>query len=120
MGPIILTLLYWAEGTKSSFVFTNTDGEMIRVFLTILHRDFGISIERLQILIRLGTHQQKKEILKYWSRITGVSVANLRVNIHPQYNKTTARYGLCRITLTKGSQLLKVVSALQRELTSHI
>ncbi len=120
IGPVVLASLYWAEGTKSSFVFTNTDGDMMRLFLGILRKDFKLSTERFQIMIRLGTHQHKKTALKYWSDVTGVPVRDLRVNINQKYNRTTTKYGLCRVTISKGAQLLKLVRALRQELTQAL
>lgn len=51
--PILIAALYWCEGTKrKGFVFTNTDGSMIKVFLKILRSNLNVTNEDLDILIR--------------------------------------------------------------------
>jgi hypothetical protein len=120
IGPLLLAMLYWAEGTKSSFVFTNTDPDMIALFLHILRSDFGIKDERLQIMIRIGETFSPTKELRYWSDITKVPVRNLRCNINSRYNRTTVKHGLCRITLSKGAQMLKLMHAMRVGLTRKI
>lgn len=118
--PLILAALYWAEGTKSSFVFTNTDADMIRVFASILREEFEVSNDRFQVLIRVGTRVNLEKILSHWSSVLNLPVENLRVNINSKYNKTTVEYGLCRITIAKGGQLLKTILALNGKLTEAV
>jgi hypothetical protein len=120
VDPFLLAMLYWAEGTKSSFVFTNTDPDMIRVFLKILRCEFGVTDDRLQVMIRLGDTFNPAKECKYWSEITGIPVHAIRCNINSQYNRTTVKHGLCRITLAKGAQMLKVMQAMRNELTRYI
>lgn len=120
IGPLIFTSLYWAEGTKSSFVFTNTDGQMIALFLKILREDFSVSNDRLQLMIRIGTHQDPRKVRAYWSLVTGMSKSAFRLNINQKHNKTTVEFGLCRITVARGGQLLKTVLAINRELTEAL
>lgn len=112
--------MYWAEGTKSSFVFTNTDADMIRLFLFILRKNFGVSNDRLQAMLRLGTNTNSKEHLVFWARIIGIPKEQISLNINENYNRTTTKHGLCRITVSKGSQLLKTVSAINRKLTEQV
>lgn len=118
--PIILSALYWAEGTKSSFVFTNTDSQMIRVFPYILRKCFLVSDDRLQIMLRFGSTMNSEENTRYWSEVTGIPKKRISLNINSKYNKTTTKHGLCRITVSKGAQLLKVVTAINKKLTVEV
>ena len=120
MAPLVLSTLYWAEGTKSSFVFTNTDSEMIRLFLFILRKFFNVSNNRIQIMIRLGNSVDSRFILKYWATTTQISKERISVNVNQRYNRTTVKYGLCRITIRRGAQLLKVIKALNHKLTMEL
>lgn len=49
----VLAALYWSEGTKKSgFVFTNTDANMVRVFLKILRDRLNIPDSDFSVLVR--------------------------------------------------------------------
>ena len=118
--PFILASLYWAEGTKSSFVFTNTDAAMIKVFLAILRDVFQIQNTRLQVLIRLGSNQSSSKAISFWAGVIGIKPEDVKLNIHDRYNRTKASHGLCRITVLKGGQLLKLITALNKEMSKVI
>lgn len=118
--PLILAALYWAEGTKSSFVFTNTDADMIRIFLHILRTSFQVSNSRLKVMVRIGSEQNKRAAVTHWANVTELLPEKLSLNIHSKFNKTTTQHGLCRITVSKGGQLLKTVMALNKELYRHV
>ena len=72
---ILGAALYWGEGTKSfgesrepRVVFTNSDPEMIKMFLLFLRTVLKIPEER----IRAGIHaykQPERELRIYWSKI---------------------------------------------------
>lgn len=119
-APCVLSSLYWAEGTKSSFVFTNTDADMIRVFLHILRSHFNVSDDRLQVMVRLGSTFSSDKEIRYWSQVVGIPCSKIRLNVNAKYNRTTTKHGLCRITVAKGGQLLKTVLSLNKKLTKLI
>lgn len=73
--------LYWGEGTKYerkggsiALVFTNSDPEMIQVFMHFLRRILEIPEERIRAGIHMYSHSET-EILKtriFWSKVTGL------------------------------------------------
>ena len=77
------TMLYWGEGTKQggSVVFSNSDPQMIRFFLSFLRTICNIDEKRLRILLHIYDDQKEDELKKFWSKITDIPKA--------QYSKTT-------------------------------
>ena len=119
--PVLLAALYWSEGTKKGgFVFTNTDESMIRVFLHVLRTYLKVRDEHLDILIRTYKPMSPFMCKKHWSLVTGIPVANVRINHNNRHNKSKTRYGMCRITLRKGGYRLKLMHCLIRNLVDKM
>lgn len=119
--PILFAALYWAEGTKrTGFVFTNTDADMIRVVVRILRTHLDIQNEDLQILVRTCEPMKPNVCKKYWANVIGVSTALIHINHNDLHNKSKTQFGMCRITLRKGSSVLKLTHCLIREMTAKI
>ncbi len=112
--PILYAALYWSEGTKSSFVFTNTDERMIRVFLFILRTNLGVKNDALDFMIRTCAPMDALVCRKYWAEVVNVPLSQIRINHHDKHNKSTTKYGICRITLKKGAYHLKLVHCLYK------
>jgi hypothetical protein len=119
-APIILALLYWAEGNKRGFIFTNTDGEMIKVFLKILRESFGVKNEDISAMIRINNFQDKNKCINHWRKVTKIPIKNIGVDLNPKQNKSKLEYGILRIRVKKGGYLLKLVNSLNKELTSEL
>jgi hypothetical protein len=117
--PVLLAALYWSEGTKQGgFTFTNTDERMIRVFLKILRTKLGVKNNDLTILIRTCSPMNQDSCRKHWSKVTGVTMNKIRINHDDKQNKSKTEYGMCRVTVKKGGQYLKLVHCLTRGLAA--
>ena len=112
--PILYAALYWSEGTKSSFVFTNTDERMIRVFLFMLRTHLDIKSEALDFMIRTCVPMNALVCRKYWAEVADVPLSQIRINHNDKHNKSSTEYGMCRITLKRGAYHLKLVHCLFR------
>lgn len=111
--PVLLATLYWCEGTKrSGFVFTNTDPNMIVMFLKIMRENLRVPDDDFDILIRTCKPMNSIACRRYWSAVTGLSIRNIRNNHHDLYNRSKTKYGMCRITVRKGNFYLKVMHCL--------
>lgn len=110
--PALYAALYWAEGTKSSFVFTNTDERMIKVFLSMLRDFLCVKNSDLDFMIRTCVPMNPESCRKHWAAVAEVSVSQIRINHNDKHNKSHTQYGMCRITLRKGSYQLKLVHCL--------
>lgn len=119
--PILFAALYWAEGTKrSGFVFTNTDENMIRVFLHLLRKYLHIHNNDLDVLIRTRTPKDPMVCKKYWSQVTNLSEKEIKINHNDKQNKSKSLYGICRITVRKGGFNLKLAHCLIRRVTAKM
>lgn len=117
-------MLYWAEGakTRNRLHFSNSDPDMIRLFVRFLRECFGVSDDRLCLVIRCYTNNVLpiKEIEEYWLNITGLVRSNLRktqVNKISRASKRVAKpllYGTCHIKLYDTDIAQRVRGATQK------
>lgn len=95
-AAIIISMQYWAEGSKKDFTFCNTDPEMIRTFIICLYRTFKIKPEDLKISLRIYEDLNRNDCLKYWSKVTGIGLNNnTTVNVLVGSKKGKLQYGMC-------------------------
>lgn len=112
---IFLAALYWGEGGKTDFNFTNSDPEMVRVFVNGLRDIFGISQDEIRASIRIYEDLDSRTVLNYWSKITGIPVNEfINVDILKGKKLGKLKYGLCRIRIKKGGNMLKYLLAINR------
>lgn len=109
---IILTMLYWAEGCKKACEFINSDGRMVDLYVKIMVKIFDIPKERIIPTIRIISSMNTKECLDYWSKITGLPKARFFVRINDGNTTSSTKYGMCRISIKKGSNTLKLIFSL--------
>jgi predicted transcriptional regulator len=81
-------MLYWAEGTKSrnSLVFTNTDENMLKLFLKFLKE--SLNVNKDDIYLEINFHSgDEKDISKYWTDTLSIIPRRLK-KIKPRGNGT--------------------------------
>ena len=105
-------MLYWAEGSKKSCDFVNSDGRMINLCINILVKVFNISRDRLTPTIRIFSGMDRRVCLNYWSKITGLPKSRFFVRMNDGGMKSRTKHGMCRIMIRKGSNILKLVNSL--------
>jgi hypothetical protein len=112
---LFLSALYWGEGSKKDFGLSNTDPELIRVFINGLREVFNISEERLRISIRIYEDMDKEKCLDFWSQVVGVPKESF-INIDVLFGKKKGKlqYGMCRVRVAKGGDLLKQIKGVNR------
>lgn len=120
-------MLYWAEGSKAkpnrpgqSLIFSNSDPNMIKLYLIWLEKTLKIQSDRIifEIYIHEKLSRNLPKIIEYWSTITSYPIKkfdkiyfkrhiikNTRKIYNPEYN------GLIRIRVTKSTNLNRQVSA---------
>lgn len=81
---IFLALIYWAEGTKTkkNLGFTNSDPDMIKIYLKLLRASFDIKEKKLSAWLHLHDYHNRKEMISFWSKITGIDKKRISI-----YNK---------------------------------
>lgn len=73
----ILSVLYWAEGTKGRGLvnFANTDPKLSLLFITLLRRCYQIDEAKIRIRLHLHHYHKRKETRRFWSNLLGVPEA---------------------------------------------
>lgn len=78
------TTLYWAEGYKRPVVkngrelthhsvsLTNSDPDLIKIYLRFLREVCNVLEDKITADIRIFEHQNTDNLLRYWEKITGI------------------------------------------------
>lgn len=118
---ILLSALYWGEGSKRDFGLSNTDPNLIKVFIACLKEVFKIDKTKLRVSIRIYEDLNKEECLNFWSKVTGVQKENfVNVNILAGKKKGKLEYGMCRVRVIKGGDFLKKIMSINKVVTDII
>ncbi len=111
---IFLSALYWGEGSKEDFGLSNTDPELIRIFVAGLKEIFGVAIGDLSIGVRVYEDLDKERCLEFWSGLVGVPVERfVSVTVLKGRKHGKLPYGMCRIRVKKGGKMLKYLKAVR-------
>ena len=79
---LIEASLYWAEGYKNFNTarknypyigFSNSDPQMMRVFIAFLKDVLGIGSEKLRLEVHIYPQQSLSDARMYWHQVTGIS-----------------------------------------------
>lgn len=109
---IVISMLYWGEGSKKVCEFINSDGRMIQIYLVILRKILKIPEKSIKPTMRIFSGMNENECLNYWSKITKITKNNFLVRFNDGGIKCKTKYGMCRITIKKGSYILKIMHSL--------
>lgn len=111
----IFCALYWAEGSKKDFGLSNTDPEMIKVLVTVLKDVIGIKPDRIRISLRIYEDLDRNKCLNYWSHIVDIPRDKfVNVNILKGKKHGKLEYGMCRVRIIKGGDILKKVNGINK------
>jgi len=117
---LILCSLYWAEGNKKDFILTNTDSCLIRVFVEILRQILKVTDDQLRVSIRLYEDLDREKSLDFWSKIVSIPKSQfLTTNILLGKKKGKLPFGMCRVRVIKGGDLLKKIMALNQVIANR-
>ena len=112
---LILCALYWAEGNKRDFILTNTDPQLIKVFVNGLRRGLNVTDDRIRISLRLYEDLDREKSMAFWSKVVGIAKEKfLSIYILPGKKKGKLEYGMCRVRVVKGGDLLKEVMGINQ------
>lgn len=107
--------LYWAEGAKrnTSFAFTNSDVEMVRIMIRWMETFLGVSKEDMHPRLYLHKPYAHENCEEYWAKFTGLPLSSFRKTIYKPTSllvKKRPNYkGCIRIGLGKVSHLRKLI-----------
>jgi hypothetical protein len=112
---LILSVLYWAEGSKGDFRISNTDPMLIGVFLNFLRDVFKIEEKRFTLSVRIYEDLDREKCIKYWLNITNMSRSQLvSVDVLSGKKNGKLKHGMCRLRLAKGGDLLKKIAGINK------
>lgn len=137
MSPMSLTsrqivgsVLWWAEGTKPrrdyrwknamlyTVEFTNTNSEMVKIFLEFLRKDIGVVESRLRAQIQIHEGDDQEKLERFWSKATRISLSNFNKTIvRPTGHKVGKSSGTCKIRYSDKPTHLKIQSILDQALS---
>ena len=117
---IIIAMLYWGEGSKKRCEFINSDGRIIETYLIVLRDIFNIQEEFIKPTMRIYSGMNRKECLNYWSRITKIPKHKFIIRFNDGGTKGRTKYGMCRITVKKGGNVLKLIQSLIDQVFENI
>lgn len=116
---IAAAMLYWGEGSRKACEFINSNGDMIRTYLTILRGAFNVPEENIKPTMRTFTGMNKRQCLNYWSKVTNIPKRNFFFRYNDGGTRGRTEYGLCRITILKGHKLLKLIRCLISQISEE-
>ncbi len=116
----LLVMLHWTEGNKKDFIFTNTNPEMIKVYINLVNKCFNIAKERIHITIRYFTGMNREKCLTHWSNVIGVPKNRISMYYNDGGKRGKSEYGMCRLTVRKGGYLIKVINSLINKVAAEI
>ncbi len=115
---LFISALYWGEGGKIDLNFTNSDPEMISVFISGLKNVLGIKPNDIRVSIRIYEDLDRNLCLTHWSRIVGIPAKDfVSVNILEGRKSGKLQYGLCRVRIKKGGIVLKYLQAINKRVS---
>ncbi len=109
---IILSCLYWGEGSKAELNLINSDPYLIRVVLSCL-RDLGISSKEIKVGLRLFNNIDKTKAVNFWSKLLNIPKGSIAFFEIIQGKKTgKLEYGMCRIRVKKSRKHFKFIMSM--------
>lgn len=89
-SKIILSMLYWAEGSKRDrqVTFANTDPKLSLLFITLFRKCYQIDEKRLRLRIYLHYYHKKKASLNFWSQLLDVPINQFQKTYFKSRSKT--------------------------------
>lgn len=101
----MLSMLYWAEGSKHKKVcglnFTNTDPKLSKLYITLLRRCYNINESKFSIGLHLHYYHSIKKTKKFWSNILAIPLSQFQ-KVYIKKRSKTKRFrknfaGICFI-----------------------
>lgn len=126
LKQIIGIIIWWTEGTKAyrdkrwknGWIYpvdvTNTNPEIIRIFLEFFRKDIGINESRLKLQLQIHEGDDKETLENYWSKITNIPrVRFTKTIIRPKGKKAGKTNGTCKIRYSDKNTYIKLSNLLK-------
>jgi hypothetical protein len=116
---MLLSGLYWGEGSKQEFNLINGDPYLLRAALKGLYA-LGVSRREIKLNFRIFSDMNKGDMINFWTKFLDVrkdQVGGFEV-IEGNGSKKL-KYGMCRIRVIKGAPYFKLVMSMIEHIKSH-
>lgn len=110
---LIASCLYWGEGNKEDFTFSNSDPEMVRVVIACL-RYFSLATDDIKITIRIYEDMvsRQEEIQYFWIQKLGLPSGTIvKFTVLSGKKEGKLLFGMCRLRIRKGGKYLKLLQS---------
>lgn len=88
----MLSMLYWAEGTKCEPVcglkFVNTDPDLLLLYLTLLRKCYNIEEAKLRVRLHLHYYHSIKKVKNFWSKTLNIPLTQFTKTYIKKRSKT--------------------------------
>lgn len=121
--------IWWSEGTKSRrdkrwknarsypVEVTNTNPQIIHTFLLFLRKVVKTPEEKLSVQIQIHEGDNKQQLERYWSIVTGISPKRFNKTIvRPVGNKVGKSLGTCKVRFADKETYIMLEEMLVKEL----
>ena len=129
---LIAAGLYWCEGSKtdtsSSFMFVNSDPEMIVVMKNFLIDVIKVDLKNIGYCVQINRiHEPRiKEVLIFWQKLLNLQSSQMRkpyfvnTKVHKVYENYDKYYGVCRLFVRKSKNLKYQMNGLVKAIKEDI
>ncbi|MEX0594724.1 MAG: hypothetical protein WD157_01325, partial [Patescibacteria group bacterium] len=108
----------WKNAMLYTVEFTNTNSEMVKIFLEFLRKDIGVVESRLRAQIQIHEGDDQEKLERFWSKATRISLSNFNKTIvRPTGHKVGKSSGTCKIRYSDKPTHLKIQSILDQALS---
>lgn len=132
LRQVIGVILWWTEGTKSykdkrwentwsyTVDLTNTNVDIIKLFLEFLRKDIGVDEQRLKLQLQIHEGDNQAKLETYWSRVTQIPLQRFtKTTIRPKGKKVGKSMGTCKVRYSDKPTYMKIHFLLHKILESH-
>lgn len=130
---LIGTVAYWAEGTESKpwhaqdrLTFTNSDPDMIRLFLAWL-RQLGVTSDRIKYRVSVHVAADVDAAVRYWADIVGATVDSFQKTTLKRHSPRTTRrntgheyHGCLVVRVSRSASEYRLAEGLWKGLSSAL
>lgn len=118
---LFLSAIYWGEGSKRDLEIINSDANLLSVFIKLLRQHFQLGNDRLFAYLRIFPGVDKKESITYWSKYLDLPSANF-TGFELVEGKKIGKlpYGMCRLRIRKGADILKQIKAINKTVSKIV
>ncbi len=103
-AKILLSLLYWCEGSKypstNCVAFSNSDYVLLKTFIYLMRKGFAIEEEKFRVRLQLHTTHDIRKENNFWSRLLKISLTQFgkpTITIPKDKRKRSVYRGTCTI-----------------------